>query len=64
MRQAANIKDFHPPLLLPGITVNTSPTNFSPIRQLQLTTFNGANWYPERGGVERLRGDLARRGSP
>jgi branched-chain amino acid transport system substrate-binding protein len=46
MRQAANLKDFHAPLLWPGITVNTSPTNFSPIRQLQLTTFNGANWEP------------------
>jgi branched-chain amino acid transport system substrate-binding protein len=44
MRQAANLKDFHAPLLWPGITLNTSPTNFSPIRQLQLTTFNGANW--------------------
>jgi branched-chain amino acid transport system substrate-binding protein len=46
MRQAANLKDFHAPLLWPGITLNTSPTNFSPIRQLQLTTFNGANWEP------------------
>ena len=46
MRQAANLKDFHAPLLWPGITVNTSPTNYSPIRQLQLTTFNGANWEP------------------
>jgi branched-chain amino acid transport system substrate-binding protein len=46
MRQAANLKDFHAPLLWPGITVNTSPTNFSPIRQLQLTTFNGTNWEP------------------
>jgi branched-chain amino acid transport system substrate-binding protein len=46
MRQAANLKDFHARLLWPGITVNTSPTNFSPIRQLQLTTFNGTNWEP------------------
>ena len=46
MRQAANLKDFHEPLLWPGITVNTSPTNYSPIRQLQLATFNGANWEP------------------
>jgi hypothetical protein len=46
MRQAANLKDFHAPLLFPGITVNTSPTNYSPIRQLQLTTFNGENWQP------------------
>jgi branched-chain amino acid transport system substrate-binding protein len=46
MRQAANLKDFRAPLLFPGITVNTSPTNFSPIRQLQLTTFDGERWEP------------------
>jgi branched-chain amino acid transport system substrate-binding protein len=46
MRQAANLKGFHAPLLLPGITVNTSPTNYSAIRQLQLATFNGENWEP------------------
>ena len=31
---------------MPGITINTSPTNFSPIRQMQLRTFNGTNWEP------------------
>ena len=36
MKQAANIKDLELPMLLPGITINTSPTNFSPIRQMQL----------------------------
>jgi branched-chain amino acid transport system substrate-binding protein len=46
MRQAANLKDFHAPLFWPGITVNTSPTNYSSIRQMQLATFNGANWEP------------------
>ena len=46
MRQAANLKDFHAPLLYPGITINTSPTNYSPIRQLQLSTFNGEGWDP------------------
>jgi branched-chain amino acid transport system substrate-binding protein len=46
MRQAANLNDFHAPLLSPGITVNTSPTNYNPIRQLQLATFNGENWEP------------------
>jgi branched-chain amino acid transport system substrate-binding protein len=46
MRQAANLTNFHAPLLFPGITVNTSPTNYSPIRQLQLATFNGENWDP------------------
>ncbi len=46
MRQAANLKDFHAPLLYPGITINTSPMNYSPIRQLQLQTFNGEGWEP------------------
>ena len=46
LRQAANFKDFELPMTLPGIKVNTSPTNYSPIRQMQLATFNGANWEP------------------
>jgi branched-chain amino acid transport system substrate-binding protein len=46
MKQAANLKDFRAPLLYPGITINTSPTNYSPIRQLQLQTFNGEGWEP------------------
>jgi branched-chain amino acid transport system substrate-binding protein len=44
MRQAANLKDLELPMLLPGIRVNTSPANYSPIRQMQLATFNGESW--------------------
>ena len=33
MKQAANLKDLELPMLLPGIKINTSPDNFSPIRQ-------------------------------
>jgi branched-chain amino acid transport system substrate-binding protein len=44
MRQAANLKDLELPMLLPGIKINTSPDNFSPIRQMQLATFNGESW--------------------
>jgi branched-chain amino acid transport system substrate-binding protein len=44
LKQAANLKDLELPLLLPGIKVNTSPTNYSPIRQMQLATFNGESW--------------------
>ena len=44
MRQAANLKDLELPMLLPGIKVNTTPTNYSPIRQMQLATFNGESW--------------------
>jgi branched-chain amino acid transport system substrate-binding protein len=44
MRQAANIKNVELPLLLPGIKVNTSPTDFAPIEQEQLAKFDGERW--------------------
>src|SRR5271157_2240436 len=44
MRQAANLKDLVLPMTLPGVTINTSPDNFSPIRQEQLEMFNGRSW--------------------
>ena len=50
MRQATTIHDLELPTLLPGIKVNTSPTNFSPLRQMQLITFDGESW--------QLSGDL------
>jgi branched-chain amino acid transport system substrate-binding protein len=44
MKQAASLKDFDPGLLLPGIKINTSASDFSPIQQLQLMRFNGKSW--------------------
>lgn len=44
MKQAANLKAFTPDNLLPGITVSTSPTDFAPIKQLQLMRFKGEKW--------------------
>jgi branched-chain amino acid transport system substrate-binding protein len=44
MRQATNLHDFELPALLPGITVNTSPTNYHPIRRMQLERWNGKTW--------------------
>ena len=44
MKQAANLKDLELPMLLPGIKLNTSPDNFSPIRQELLASFNGESW--------------------
>jgi branched-chain amino acid transport system substrate-binding protein len=44
MRQAANLKDLVLPMSLPGIKINTSPDNYSPIRQEALATFNGESW--------------------
>ncbi|MCK1682011.1 ABC transporter substrate-binding protein [Bradyrhizobium sp. 147] len=55
MKQAASIKDYEPGGLLPGIKVNTSPTDFAPLSQLQLIRFKGEHW--ERFG-EILSGDV------
>lgn len=44
MEQAANIRNLRVPMLLPGITINTSPTDFNPIESMQLQRFNGESW--------------------
>jgi branched-chain amino acid transport system substrate-binding protein len=44
MKQAANLHDAPDPVLLPGIKVNTSPTNFHPIRAMQLQRWSGSTW--------------------
>jgi branched-chain amino acid transport system substrate-binding protein len=44
MRQAANLHDLQVGMLLPGIMVNTSPTDFSPVKQMQMQRFNGQTW--------------------
>jgi len=44
LKQAASVKSLHLPLMLPGQELNTSPENYSPIRQMQLATFNGTSW--------------------
>jgi branched-chain amino acid transport system substrate-binding protein len=44
MRQAANIRNLELPMLLPGIKINTSPTDFYPIEQEQLARFDGERW--------------------
>ena len=41
MRQATNLRDLELPMLLPGIKVSTSPTDYYPVQQLQLMRFDG-----------------------
>jgi branched-chain amino acid transport system substrate-binding protein len=44
MKQAENLKNFTPDTLLPGVSINTSPTDFAPIKQLQMMRFKGEKW--------------------
>ncbi len=44
MKQAANLHDVSNPVLLPGIKINTSPTNYHPIKAMQLESWDGKSW--------------------
>jgi branched-chain amino acid transport system substrate-binding protein len=46
MRQAASLKNYLNPVALPGIAINTSPTDFHPIKQMRLVQFDGNVWQP------------------
>ncbi len=41
MKQAANLKDLDLGMLLPGIKINTGPSDYYPIKQMQMSRFNG-----------------------
>jgi len=44
MKQAASFQKFKSPVLLPGITISTSATDFYPIQSVQLQSFKGETW--------------------
>jgi len=46
MKQVTSIKDLQLPMMLPGITLNTSATHFTPMSQEQLMQFDGTRWKP------------------
>jgi branched-chain amino acid transport system substrate-binding protein len=46
MRQAASLKNYQSSLALPGIVINTGPTDFRPIEQMRLVQFDGSTWQP------------------
>jgi ABC-type branched-subunit amino acid transport system substrate-binding protein len=44
MKQATSFQKFRVPMLLPGITVSTSPTDYYPIQAVQLARFKEQSW--------------------
>ena len=50
MKQAASLKNFELPMLLQGVRINTSATDYDPVKQLQLMRFDGKEWV-RFGGV-------------
>jgi branched-chain amino acid transport system substrate-binding protein len=47
MRQAASLKDFRNPALLPGSLISTSPTDYSVITYMKIQRFDGKVWQME-----------------
>jgi ABC-type branched-subunit amino acid transport system substrate-binding protein len=41
MRQMANLKNFHPAMLIDGVNLDTGPTNYEPMRKLRMVRFDG-----------------------
>jgi branched-chain amino acid transport system substrate-binding protein len=46
MRQAASLRSYQSSVALPGITFNTGPADFHPVKQLRLVQFDGTAWLP------------------
>ena len=46
MRQATSLRGYQSSVALPGITFNTGPADFHPIKQLRLVQFDGIGWQP------------------
>jgi branched-chain amino acid transport system substrate-binding protein len=46
MKQAASIRNFQIPMALPGITINTTPTDYAVFDTMQLARFDGKTWVP------------------
>ena len=44
LKQAANLNGFHSPFFLDGITYNYTPDDYTPMRTLYISTFNGNDW--------------------
>ena len=57
MRQAAALRDYQSPVLLPGIKINTGPEKFQPIKQMRLVQFDGRTWQPIGDVIESAFAD-------
>jgi branched-chain amino acid transport system substrate-binding protein len=44
IKQAAGLRNLELPMVLPGIGINTGPTDYAPIKQMQLQKFDGTRW--------------------
>ena len=55
MRQAANLTQVRVPMLLPSIYVRTTPKDYYPVSEVQLSQFQGQIWQPLGGFTRNVR---------
>jgi branched-chain amino acid transport system substrate-binding protein len=55
MRQAANLTQLRVPMLLPSIYVRTTPKDYYPVSEIQLSQFQGQIWQPLGGFTRNTR---------
>jgi ABC-type branched-subunit amino acid transport system substrate-binding protein len=46
MQQASTIRDLQLPMIIPGVKVNTSRSDYHPLEQLRMMRFDGMRWVP------------------
>jgi len=51
LKQATNLKDFTPPLILNGVKIYNSPENYDAFHNMQLARFDGKQWVGLEGMV-------------
>ena len=57
MRQSTSLKGYQSQIAQPGITFNTGPTDFHPIKQMRLVQFDGISWQPIGDVIENAFSD-------
>ena len=48
--RVSHMEEMAVPMLIPGITLNTTPTDYNAIKQMRLKRFDGTRWVP-LGGI-------------
>jgi ABC-type branched-subunit amino acid transport system substrate-binding protein len=61
MRQATRLADYQVPVLLPGITISTAPSDLRPIKEMRLIQFDGRTWQPIGDVVETAGSTIGRK---
>src|SRR5438270_1004144 len=55
MKRARSIKGLQIPMMVPGIQINTSPSDHATIEQMRMMRFSGGHWQffgPVRSGID------------